>query len=127
MADAAWASLTAWVDWLADRYELSESLPTCWYRHGAMVEELHALHLAWHGAYYGRGTQAGGPLLWHEQLDRSMSRLHEWDRHGCASGRHRQAPPLQHDDGQKQARAQRADFIRDDARGRAEPPSPSAE
>src|SRR4051812_49494641 len=28
-----WASLAGWVDWLIDRYALTETVPGCWYRH----------------------------------------------------------------------------------------------
>src|SRR4051812_43688971 len=57
--DTTWPALTAWVDWPAGRDELCEVRPACWYRHGALLEELSAPDRAWHGAYFGRTGQAG--------------------------------------------------------------------
>src|SRR2546426_7833295 len=55
-ASVAWQQLTAWVDWLMQSYELHEDIPQCWYRHHAILEELHALCLAWQGANADRGA-----------------------------------------------------------------------
>lgn len=74
----AWTSLIEWVDDLVDRYALDEAIPLCWYAHGAMVEELHALHVAWLGAYSGRASQATERAFWHELLARTLG--------GSASG-----------------------------------------
>lgn len=87
-AAAAWTLLTSWVDWLNDRYQLDETLPACWYRHGALIEELDALHAAWHGAYHDPNARPTDPAYWHELLARALSRIHDWDRFGCAAGTH---------------------------------------
>jgi hypothetical protein len=84
-----WAVLTAWTDWLRDRYQLHESLPTCWHSHGAMVEELSALRSAWVTAYLDPHASPADPASWHDLLDRTRHRLHCWDRNGCADGTHR--------------------------------------
>lgn len=35
-------------------------------------------------------ARPGDPTVWHDLLDRTRSRLHQWDRNGCADGTHRQ-------------------------------------
>jgi hypothetical protein len=41
------AELVEWVRWLVGHYEMTAVLPDCWPRHGALVEELAALYVAW--------------------------------------------------------------------------------
>ena len=104
-AAEAWANLIDWVDSLVDRYALDETIPVCWYSHGAMVEELHALHRSWLGAYRGRGGQPSERAYWHELLARTLARIREWNRHGCAAGTHRPDEPVAASDAQRTARA----------------------
>lgn len=87
-ARTAWHELTTWVDWLTNRYLLEDTIPSCWYDHGPIVEELTALHLAWTGAYTSAQAHPGEPAHWHDQLQRTLGRIRSWDRHGCTSGRH---------------------------------------
>jgi hypothetical protein len=115
-ASEAWNELTAFVDWLLARYQLTDTLPLCWYRHGAMVEELHALHLAWNGAYLAAAARAIEPVQWHELLHRALTRLREWDRYGCAAGTHRDHAV---DPADESSLEERDAFIRDDNRARA--------
>lgn len=116
-AAAAWTALTDWVDHLVDRYALDEIIPVCWYAHGAMVEELHALHIAWLAAYAGRSTApTADRALWHELLDRARARIREWDRHGCTGGTHRPDDPLGATEAQLTARAK---FVHADLQKRA--------
>jgi len=84
-----WAALAGWVDWLVDRYGLSERIPACWYRHGAVLEELAALRVAWLGAYESPNARASDGVAWHDMLDRVLIRMREWDRCGCVHGTHR--------------------------------------
>lgn len=84
-----WALLVEWTDWLRDRYQLHETIPACWYAHGALVEELSALRTAWVGAYLDPHAALGDPATWHDLLDRTRHRLRQWDRNGCADGTHR--------------------------------------
>lgn len=98
-----WRLLTSWIDWLRDRYQLHESVPACWYAHGAMVEELSALRSAWITAYLDPQASPGDPAIWHDLLERTRSRLHGWDRNGCADGAHRPDLPIP-DDTDHQAR-----------------------
>lgn len=92
-ADSLWAELTPWVGWLVDRYGLGELVPPCWYRHGAIVEELTALYAAWNAAYVEPDARGFDPLYWHDGLDRMLARLREWDRQGCRDGAHRDDSP----------------------------------
>ena len=44
--------LRLWVEWLVWRFALDHrTIPECWARHGAVVEELSALYTAWQDAY----------------------------------------------------------------------------
>lgn len=115
-AAEAWTALVDWVDELLERYALDESIPTCWYAHGAMVEELHALHVAWLGAYTGRAGQPMDRAFWHEVLARTLSRIREWNRHGCAAGTHRPDEPVAPTEAQL---TQRASFVHADLQARA--------
>jgi hypothetical protein len=111
----AWTALIEWVDQLVDRYALDETIPVCWYAHGAMVEELHALHAAWLAAYTGRTAQSTDRTVWQELLARTLTRLREWDRHGCTGGTHRPDEPLGPTESQRTARAK---FVHDDLQER---------
>ncbi|MGB3773108.1 MAG: hypothetical protein WBA00_18380 [Rhodococcus sp. (in: high G+C Gram-positive bacteria)] len=65
-ADASarlWDEVTDWVWWLRDRYELGETIPRCWYRHGAVMEEFTALMADWKRAY----STGEGMSDWHSR------------------------------------------------------------
>jgi hypothetical protein len=87
-AGKAWDELTTWVDWLVDRYQLDDTLPACWYRHGAIVDELDALRAAWNVAYLGPNARLGDPAEWLKILALTLTHIHAWDRYGCAAGTH---------------------------------------
>jgi hypothetical protein len=101
-AARAWQTLTGWVDWLSDRYRLDDTIPSCWYRHDAMVDELDALRAAWTAAYLDPAARPAEAGLWLDQLDRTLERIRDWDRYGCVAGTHHHdtAAPgeLTHDD-----------------------------
>jgi hypothetical protein len=86
---ATWAKLGDWVTWFLDRYEIpTAKIPTCWWRHGALVEELSALHTAWLVSF--DSTDAGyGPIGWHERLTVAMQRITGW-YHGQCAEQHQQ-------------------------------------
>jgi hypothetical protein len=109
-AGHAWDTLTGWVDWLADRYALEDTLPGCWYRHGAMVDELDALRAAWTAAYLDPQARPNDAAFWHELLDR-------WDRYGCAAGTHHDDEPGTVAD--PATHQSRADYLRADVDARA--------
>jgi len=118
-----WDRLVGFVDWLIDRYGVAETVPGCWYRHPAILEELSALHAAWLGAYLDPHAPADSGVAWHDSLERVLQRLREWDRTGCAGGTHRDHVPLPAAAGQL---ADRAGFIDADVTARPEPPDDDA-
>lgn len=89
-----WEVLFDWVGWLVERYELAEQVPSCWWRHGALVEELNALELSWSAAYESADCDHNAALAWHEDFAKCRERLAEWDRAGCAGGPHRHVEHL---------------------------------
>lgn len=97
--DAAeqWSVLLDWMDWLRVRYQLHERIPSCWYAHGALIEELSALRTAWVGAYLDPQAELDAPARWHELLDKALERIRGWDLSGCSDGIHRAQPPLPDD------------------------------
>ncbi|MFI1919328.1 hypothetical protein [Nocardia sp. NPDC020380] len=66
-----WTELIDWVDWLRHRYQLGSRVPACWYRHGAVVEELTALMAAHIAAYWCERDAVDLPredlTAWHTQ------------------------------------------------------------
>lgn len=119
-AAAAWTALTGWVDWLRLRYQLEDAIPDCWYRHGAIVDELDALRAAWTSAYLSPNRGATDAAFWLEQLGRALPRLREFDRYGCASGQHRDDQPSRDGSSALEARSRHLqDDLADRARGRA--------
>jgi hypothetical protein len=120
-----WAWLISWVDWLVDRYQLSEEIPFCWYRHPPLVEELTALAAAWHAAY-DDNAHPDSPLAWHERFGRARDRLRGWDdATRCRNGSHTDRrielawPELWQQDALERANA--------DLTGRPEPARPAGE
>jgi len=89
------ALLAAWVHRLIDRYDLGETIPGCWRQHGPITEELAALRTAWHGAYTDPAARPFDAAHFHDTLERTLARIRDWDRTGCARGTHReQGPPV---------------------------------
>ncbi|MEV4775963.1 hypothetical protein LTA6_001893 [Microbacterium sp. LTA6] len=87
-ADAreAWDELRAWVEWFSLRYRVSESVvPACWFKHGQLVEELSALHIA-HTAAFDPSDAGFGPIGWHERLSLAIPRMNRAYSGGCARG-----------------------------------------
>jgi len=82
--------LTAWVDWLRERYRLDHrTIPGCWPEHGDLIEELSALHTAWQNAYT-TGARPEAPLDWHTNFAHCQTRLTTAvARTGCRPHEHR--------------------------------------
>jgi len=82
--------LDDWVAWVVDRYTLDHrTIPPCWDRHGALIEELSALRTAWLAAYAGT-SRPEAPLEWHHHFAAARQRLTDWvARTGCRPGEHR--------------------------------------
>src|SRR5690606_6906044 len=58
----AWGPLREWVEWMTTRYNIPLSvIPDCWWKHGALVEELSALHIA-HQAAFDDSDSGFGPI-----------------------------------------------------------------
>jgi len=116
-APAEWAALDTWVRWLAARYALDHrELPPCWFRHGAVVEELSALRTA-HAIAFHPTQPATGPIDWHQSLGYARLRLRDWAaRSGCKPGGHREdtAPQWSIDPATGGYRTQIQAFIADD-------------
>ena len=84
--------LADWVAWLRDRYGLDHrTVPDCWLQHGALLEELSALHIAWVAAF-SIDARGDDPLRWHQDFAAARQRLGDWiSRSGCRPSEHRNA------------------------------------
>lgn len=73
---------------MTNRYSLQSTIRDCWWRHGAVVEELAALQVAWVGAFFVDPAEAGSSQAhWHESLDRCLERIERrWQLGGCRAG-----------------------------------------
>jgi hypothetical protein len=105
-ASRAWTQLGEWVDWLVARYALDDTLPGCWYAHGALVDELDALRAAWTAAYLDPAARPTEPAYWLDLLGRTLDRVRGWDRYGCAAGTHHDDTAPVPDEGARVARDQ---------------------
>lgn len=85
--------LRTFVHWLVRRYDLKRTtVPPCWFRHGALVEELTALMVAWE-ASFEEGVSGLGPLGWHERLAMGRTRIETHYRGECQTGHVPSAAP----------------------------------
>ena len=91
-APAVWVELAEWVDWFLTRYQYGiKKIPSCWYRHGDLVEELSALHTAWKVSY--SPLDGGyGPIGWHERLTLAIDRITARAPVECSQGQGHQEP-----------------------------------
>lgn len=81
-----WERLRAWVAWFVTRYDVPIStIPECWYKHPALVEELSALHIA-HDASFDKTDSGLGPIGWQERLSLAHPRLTRAYAGGCTRG-----------------------------------------
>ncbi|MGO4535185.1 hypothetical protein [Leifsonia sp. 2MCAF36] len=106
-APPVWTDLQDWVAWFTHRYNIAtRKIPPCWFKHGALVEELSALHTAWLVSY--DSLDAGyGPIGWHERLAVAIPRLATWYNGECHNG-HTELPQT----GDDAVPAEWADWIR---------------
>lgn len=123
-AAQAWTTLCTWVDWLTDRYALDDTIPACWYRHGALVDELDALRAAWTSAYLNPQAAPGDAANWLELLGRTVIRIREWDRYGCAAGTHHDDPPSTREPAD---RSTRGEYLQTDIENRIRAHHPAPE
>ena len=85
-APQVWTDLRSWVVWFTHRYNIAtRKVPPCWFQHGALAEELSALHTAWLVSF--DSLDAGyGPIGWHERLAVAIPRLATWYNGECHNG-----------------------------------------
>lgn len=89
------ASLHQWLSWLTERYSLDfRYVPTCWQEHGALVEELSALHIAWLRASVPSASDGSYTQLdWHNDFALARERVAAWiSGSGCRLNEHRPSP-----------------------------------
>jgi hypothetical protein len=120
-AEEEWAQLTEFVDWLTDRYGIGETVPPCWFAHPPMLEELSALRAAWLGVYLNPTASADAGVGWHDNLEKVLLRIREWDRCACGGGTHRDDLPVPGDPDSTDARDR---YIAADMESRLDPPAP---
>ncbi|MBF6171124.1 hypothetical protein [Nocardia blacklockiae] len=94
-----WEELTQWVAWFRDRYQTASKITPCWYRHGAVVEELTGLMVAHQAVMMvepgSEGLLTENVTAWHNQwmrssLDAITKLLGDCTEQNCA---HRPRPP----------------------------------
>jgi hypothetical protein len=94
---AALRLLGAWVDDVLRGHHpelVNDCLQPCWDRHEDVLDELTALHAAWHAAYRGKAAPATAAIEWHDRwlpgcLARCKAAL---KARPCDTGGH-QSPP----------------------------------
>ena len=95
------AALCEWVDSLVVRYaSTGDWLRPCWWRHGFVVEELAALHVAWLAVF--DAEQLSDPtagVRWHEVAERCRERIRRTISvgPGCTAVSHRPDQPVTDD------------------------------
>ncbi|MFK4184347.1 hypothetical protein ACI2L4_10060 [Streptomyces sparsogenes] len=87
-----WPKFVNWVVWLADRYEMTtDQLPRqCWWKHGAVVEELTALWTSHQSAYASGEDGGSAPYLWQDALARAIERIGRFWLGSCRNGQHKE-------------------------------------
>ncbi|MCA1220200.1 hypothetical protein [Streptomyces sp. 8L] len=87
-----WPRFIHWVIWVADRYEMTtDQLPRqCWWKHGAVVEELTALWTSHESAYASGQDGGAAPYLWQDALARAVERMGRFWLGACRNGQHKQ-------------------------------------
>lgn len=80
-------ALDTFVTWLVERYRLQRHIPPCWAEHGAYIEELSALWIAWRGVME-MPDRTDAWLSWHDHLHRLVSRCRDLWMTGCTADSH---------------------------------------
>lgn len=88
------AVLFDWVPELVRRYGLTDStVPPCWYRHEAMVQELLALFQYRNQLQYLEVGPPNAPIDFHYQFQLALGRLRSWNQSaGCNTAEHQETP-----------------------------------
>ncbi|MEZ0070069.1 hypothetical protein ABIA32_006121 [Streptacidiphilus sp. MAP12-20] len=87
-----WPQFVLWTLWLADRYEVTnDQIPRqCWWKHGALVEELTALWTSHQSAYAAEEDAGSAPYLWQDALSRAIERIGRLWLGSCRNGQHKE-------------------------------------
>ncbi|WP_052434175.1 hypothetical protein [Streptacidiphilus melanogenes] len=87
-----WPQFVVWTLWLADRYEVTnDQIPRqCWWKHGALVEELTALWTSHQSAYAAEEDAGSAPYLWQDALSRAIERIGRLWLGSCRNGQHKE-------------------------------------
>lgn len=93
-----WAGLVQWVDWLSATYQLGDAcVRSCWPAHGAAVEELAGLKMAWEAAIGGcmekEWMAAESLAYWHDRyLPGVLARLRALHGMNACKSQHEKRP-----------------------------------
>lgn len=89
-----WRELHDWVAWLRRTYRCETIIPSCWYRHEALVFEILGLRAWWRDVYESARPRATDGLLWHEHFSMWLVRIGDTRyTFGCGlAGRHKDVP-----------------------------------
>lgn len=83
-----WIALRRFVELITVRYNIPAStIPTCWWEHAELVEELSGLYAAY-TALYDPKDNGLGPTTWHEKLAATLNRITRFYPAGCTSTHH---------------------------------------
>lgn len=87
-----WIALRKFVEWVTVRYDIPVTvIPTCWWQHPAIVEEMAAVY-ALHQAAFDPKDSGSGPLTWHERFTAAQARITRTYGGACSEGHRRRKP-----------------------------------
>ena len=89
------AELHEWVEWLTARFRIQADLPTCWFQHPDLFEEMSALWAA-HAAAYAGSAAPGDGLDWLAAFDRARDRWQRWNTTKCSYATHAPAGDIKY-------------------------------
>lgn len=90
---AQFEPLREFVDWLLEVFEVKGSVvPSCWWRHPPLVQELYGLY-CFHAAAYPATDQGSGPLGFLERFNLAKARMREYATESRCSYDNHHAPP----------------------------------
>lgn len=92
-----WQHISGYVEWINHRYfaeDHTRYIPACWYRHGAVVEELTGMWAAWFAASYDHRGPTADVADYHRRF--FWPGLAEIQRHisGCRDRGHQEHVPV---------------------------------
>lgn len=91
--DTWWLDVMTWGDWMVATFHVERSLPECWPRHAALVEEMLALWLNWQSVWLPC-TDAAAPIGFLRELDWAIGRIERLWKTPCTAGNHKNIVPI---------------------------------